>query len=785
MILVLILVILVFSTVIFLENWGKVPEIHVFKGLTSIAPGSGEYDFGIVAVNNVSSEIQFIIQNLGEQDLKIEDISLVNGDTSQFKISTKSTTFTIKPNNYTTFTITFSPTSTGKKTAIVLIKNNDPNKSMYNFTVIGTAVAAYGPKDVDALAESEKVTITWSDVPGALSYNIYWSTNSGVSKETGTKIENVSSPYIHLGLTNNITYYYVVTAVTKYGEGLESDEVSARPDTTYYVDFMNGNDSNSGLSPDEAWKTLEIVNSNKFRPGEYILFKRNNTWIGYLRPPSSGTKGFPITFGAYGDGNKPIITGKTSISGWNNSENWVLYKENIWYMVYGPYKIASRVWLSGVEYVKAKVLEDVNETYRWYFDYNTSKLYVYSPSNPASYYSNIEESMAGANTVFQIYGKAYITVRDLDVRGGRYTFEILGSDFLVIEDCNVGLDSGHIGIWISQWVGFNNTANYGVIRRCIIDSGYRLSYYYEKAQTEDGIHLRDNASYWEIYDNVILDWGHTGVGLAQFADNTTVSYNKIYSNYISAEHISYGRGFGCGGKEGGCQYNEFYYNVVRNTRAPNQIGGDHNYVYYNIIDTVMSTDVEERAYGNGQGIVLTTSMYGHPEYIANFNKIYNNVIYNCDEAGIEIEDWHENYSVRYNEVINNIIFNCGRNSRQERDNVGLVIGDYFDPNKTVTGRDNIIKNNLIYSEDAENVVFYRGEIITVEELNNMTGTYNDTIVNNIQADPKFVNVLAHDFHLKFLSPAIDAGINVGLSYDFEGTPVPQGTRVDIGAFEFH
>jgi len=96
---------------------------------------------------------------LGEQDLKIEDISLVNGDTSQFKISTKSTTFTIKPNNYTTFTITFSPTSTGKKTAIVLIKNNDPNKSMYNFTVIGTAVAAYGPKDVDALAESEKLQL--------------------------------------------------------------------------------------------------------------------------------------------------------------------------------------------------------------------------------------------------------------------------------------------------------------------------------------------------------------------------------------------------------------------------------------------------------------------------------------------------------------------------------------------------------------------------------------------------------------------------------------------------
>lgn len=65
----------------------------------------------------------------------------------------------------------------------------------------------------------------------AIQFNIYWDTSPGVTKETGTKIANVTSPYDHTGLTNGTTYYYVVTA---YDDVLdieyeESAEVSATP----------------------------------------------------------------------------------------------------------------------------------------------------------------------------------------------------------------------------------------------------------------------------------------------------------------------------------------------------------------------------------------------------------------------------------------------------------------------------------------------------------------------------------------------------------------------------
>ena len=48
----------------------------------------------------------------------------------------------------------------------------------------------------------------------------------------------------------------------------------------------------------------------------------------------------------------------------------------------------------------------------------------------------------------------------------------------------------------------------------------------------------------------------------------------------------------------------------------------------------------------------------------------------------------------------------------------------------------------------------------------------------------FVDAANFDFHLKSNSPAIDAGTNVGYSEDIEGNPVPSGSAVDIGAYEY-
>lgn len=95
--------------------------------------------------------------------------------------------------------------------------------------------------NVTIASGNRQVTLSWTDttVPAGSSsttntYNIYYSTTPGVKKKnTGTsvtKISNVTSPYIHTGLTNGTGYYYVITAVSPSGvESDESNEVSAIP----------------------------------------------------------------------------------------------------------------------------------------------------------------------------------------------------------------------------------------------------------------------------------------------------------------------------------------------------------------------------------------------------------------------------------------------------------------------------------------------------------------------------------------------------------------------------
>jgi gliding motility-associated-like protein len=55
---------------------------------------------------------------------------------------------------------------------------------------------------------------------------------------------------------------------------------------------------------------------------------------------------------------------------------------------------------------------------------------------------------------------------------------------------------------------------------------------------------------------------------------------------------------------------------------------------------------------------------------------------------------------------------------------------------------------------------------------------------NLDADPLFVNAAGNDFHLTPCSPVIDKGYPVfGLTTDYEGNTRPQGTALDLGAYE--
>jgi len=85
------------------------------------------------------------------------------------------------------------------------------------------------PQNIVTISEDGSVSLSWNTVTGAISYNIYWNSTGSVTN-ADTKIADVDTPYTHTDLSNDTTYYYIVTAVNSAGESAPSDEISMTPE---------------------------------------------------------------------------------------------------------------------------------------------------------------------------------------------------------------------------------------------------------------------------------------------------------------------------------------------------------------------------------------------------------------------------------------------------------------------------------------------------------------------------------------------------------------------------
>lgn len=134
------------------------------------------------------------------------------------------------------------------------------------------------PSGVTATPVStSEVDISWSAVSDATSYNLYYSTTSGVTTATGTKIFNVTSSYKHTALTTGTTYYYLITAVTTSGESEASAQVSATPAPFISAQIFTNASDNSSLH-----ETVYVFNdSSGSTPISTATVKVNGTTFSY------------------------------------------------------------------------------------------------------------------------------------------------------------------------------------------------------------------------------------------------------------------------------------------------------------------------------------------------------------------------------------------------------------------------------------------------------------------------------------------------------------------------
>lgn len=101
--------------------------------------------------------------------------------------------------------------------------------------------------------------------------------------------------------------------------------------TNYYFSITDGDDGRTNIQARDQttpWKTISKLNSilSTLNAGDAVLFKSGDVFYGSIVINKSGSSGAPITFGAYGTGPAPIISGFTAIA----SGDWSSIGSNLW-----------------------------------------------------------------------------------------------------------------------------------------------------------------------------------------------------------------------------------------------------------------------------------------------------------------------------------------------------------------------------------------------------------------------------------------------------------------------
>ncbi|WP_438350082.1 glycoside hydrolase family 6 protein [Paenibacillus sp. FA6] len=118
------------------------------------------------------------------------------------------------------------------------------------------------PIGLIATAGDTQVGLSWTTSTGATSYTVKRATANG-GPYTNIAMGITDLNYVNSGLTNGITYYYVVSAVNSEGESLNSDQTAATPENVLVISDLNvqykTNSSNTTGNTIQA--SFNVVNS--------------------------------------------------------------------------------------------------------------------------------------------------------------------------------------------------------------------------------------------------------------------------------------------------------------------------------------------------------------------------------------------------------------------------------------------------------------------------------------------------------------------------------------------
>ena len=520
----------------------------------------------------------------------------------------------------------------------------------------------------------------------------------------------------------------------------ELDERLEEARTTYYIS-PSGNDTNGGNSPEDAWKSIEKLNSFDFVPGSKILFEGGQSFPGTVtfdkNDANDGVN--PILISSYGEGKATIYAGNGF--GFNIYNTAGIKIDNL--IIEG----------SGMKINQQAGIQFYNDLP------NDTKL-------------------------------DYIRITNTEVKGFKNHGIVIGAyngnsgfNDILIENTKVYdiLDKGiaSYGKFDYQKTGYAHS-NF-IVRNVEV---YNVPGYSKGSHSGNGIELSD-VQHSTIEYSTVYNCGQGNatcggpVGIWYWdADQVTIQYNEAYN-------ISSGSGCDGGGFDfdGGVTNGVMQYNYSHDNDGGGFLIGqftwarpmDNIIVRYNISENDAGTNGGSVYLFNGESVTSMKNIY-----------VYNNTFYinkrksNKEPAAIKFNKWKA-ISGNIN-FFNNILYaNDG--------------ADYLN---VPSGYSANFKGNLYHSKAAATMKF---QGVTYNSLEEFRATGNETHNNSpigLQHDPKLLEpgagkVIGFGNDLKSLtgykivsdSPAKDKGIQVSGNGDsdyFGNLPV-SGNSQDIGAHE--
>ena len=261
---------------------------------------------------------------------------------------------------------------------------------------------------------------------------------------------------------------------------LQSPKYQNQPGTTYYISSSAGNNDNDGLTPDTAFRTVNAIEDRNFLlPGDTVLFKRGDSWVGAdaeLALGSTGTADNWIILDTYGEGDDPLFLG--ALTPEDLGEKWVgwnQYSGNIYYANTNPSNYINW-WPNCVVEDETNVLLPKSSIGQMsagthYYDSSNDKLYIWCAdgANPNTHTIHIAVQAPNYRGIITTnLGAQYILIKNLHVKYSQSQCFSATDDYVWFKNCTAEFAHSAGFYWI-HYTGnpSYDGADYGRAENCI------------------------------------------------------------------------------------------------------------------------------------------------------------------------------------------------------------------------------------------------------------------------------------------------------------------------------